>query len=232
MVQIENLRRRNGTRAVSPVIGVILMVAITVILAAVIGAFVLEIGDRQETAPSTSFDTDQSQVYYDSNDGAAPKESSNLTTVGISHAGGETLAISQNSIKINGNASSWGVGKDDKYTGSSLAYDEALPQPDVTATLGSNDGVEFTSGETWSVIGANNGAPKVSAIEEDAYAFKYNGGEWAVLGTWDGSSYDEYGNDGQSNTPNMALNQGDAVRVVWTASSGGKTQTLFQYSVQ
>lgn len=34
----------DGTRAVSPVIGVILMVAITVILAAVIGSFVLELG--------------------------------------------------------------------------------------------------------------------------------------------------------------------------------------------
>lgn len=35
----------DGTRAVSPVIGVILMVAITVILAAVIGTFVLGLGD-------------------------------------------------------------------------------------------------------------------------------------------------------------------------------------------
>jgi len=41
--------------AVSPVIGVILMVAITVILAAVIGAFVLGIGGSQETAPQASF---------------------------------------------------------------------------------------------------------------------------------------------------------------------------------
>lgn len=40
-------------RAVSPVIGVILMVAITVILAAVLGAFVLGLGDQlQETAPN------------------------------------------------------------------------------------------------------------------------------------------------------------------------------------
>ncbi|WP_310732464.1 type IV pilin N-terminal domain-containing protein [Halostella litorea] len=35
-------------RAVSPVIGVILMVAITVILAAVIGAFVLDLGSGQQ----------------------------------------------------------------------------------------------------------------------------------------------------------------------------------------
>ena len=51
-------------RAVSPVIGVILMVAITVILAAVIGAFVLGLGDSvSETAPSASIDFD-----YDSPD--------------------------------------------------------------------------------------------------------------------------------------------------------------------
>jgi flagellin-like protein len=42
--------------AVSPVIGVILMVAITVILAAVIGAFVLNIGGGQDTAPAVSID--------------------------------------------------------------------------------------------------------------------------------------------------------------------------------
>ncbi|MCK4798785.1 MAG: type IV pilin N-terminal domain-containing protein [Spirochaetes bacterium] len=40
--------------AVSPVIGVILMVAITVILAAVIAAFVFGIGGTQEKAPTAS----------------------------------------------------------------------------------------------------------------------------------------------------------------------------------
>ena len=51
----------NEDRAVSPVIGVILMVAITVILAAVIGTFVLGLGDSiGENAPSASYDWDQS----------------------------------------------------------------------------------------------------------------------------------------------------------------------------
>jgi len=46
-------------RAVSPVIGVILMVAITVILAAVIGTFVLGLGDQLgDSAPQASFSTD------------------------------------------------------------------------------------------------------------------------------------------------------------------------------
>ncbi|UWG52018.1 Pilin/Flagellin, FlaG/FlaF family [Halalkaliarchaeum sp. AArc-CO] len=43
--------------AVSPVIGVILMVAITVILAAVIGTFVLGLGDQVgDTAPNANWD--------------------------------------------------------------------------------------------------------------------------------------------------------------------------------
>lgn len=46
-------------RAVSPVIGVILMVAITVILAAVIGTFVLSLGDSLgSSAPQVQFDTE------------------------------------------------------------------------------------------------------------------------------------------------------------------------------
>jgi len=49
--------------AVSPVIGVILMVAITVILAAVIGTFVLGLGDTAQTkSPAASFDTDYSSA--------------------------------------------------------------------------------------------------------------------------------------------------------------------------
>ena len=46
-------------RGVSPVIGVILMVAITVILAAVIGAFVLGAGDQfSNSPPAASFEFD------------------------------------------------------------------------------------------------------------------------------------------------------------------------------
>jgi len=60
-----NLKRLfNDDDAVSPVIGVILMVAITVILAAVIASFVLGLGDQNNPAPTTSFnyefDTDPS----------------------------------------------------------------------------------------------------------------------------------------------------------------------------
>ena len=48
-MNIKNLFSTDEERAVSPVIGVILMVAITVILAAVIGAFVLDLGQGVES---------------------------------------------------------------------------------------------------------------------------------------------------------------------------------------
>jgi len=52
---------QDSERAVSPVIGVILMVAITVILAAVIGTFVLGLGDSLgDSQPSASISTSTS----------------------------------------------------------------------------------------------------------------------------------------------------------------------------
>jgi flagellin-like protein len=75
-------------RAVSPVIGVILMVAITVILAAVIGTFVLGLGDQvSENAPQASlsfdYDTTNTQVNV-THEGGETLEGSNLELVGSS----------------------------------------------------------------------------------------------------------------------------------------------------
>jgi flagellin-like protein len=62
----------NEDRAVSPVIGVILMVAITVILAAVIGAFVLGLGDGiGDSGPQASISGEYngSEVVFSHNGG-------------------------------------------------------------------------------------------------------------------------------------------------------------------
>ncbi len=64
----------NDDDAVSPVIGVILMVAITVILAAVIASFVLELGNQPQDTPQAQFEFD-----YDG---------SELT---VTHNGGDTI---------------------------------------------------------------------------------------------------------------------------------------------
>ncbi|WP_435184824.1 type IV pilin [Halobellus sp. EA9] len=78
--------------AVSPVIGVILMVAITVILAAVIGTFVLNLGGSiQNTAPQASFS-------FDYNTSATHEK------VTVTHQTGDTLQSSQINVTSSGSS--------------------------------------------------------------------------------------------------------------------------------
>jgi flagellin-like protein len=86
--------------AVSPVIGVILMVAITVILAAVIGTFVLGLGDQvQTTSPQASIEASQNTVTYEDSGGATY----GAKTVTLSHSGGDSITKSQVEVTVNGN---------------------------------------------------------------------------------------------------------------------------------
>jgi len=83
----------------SPVIGVILMVAITVILAAVIGAFVLDIGGSQEKVPQASWDFSQSNETFTDSDST----SAELRVVEVEHAGGDSISDERLSVNVNGN---------------------------------------------------------------------------------------------------------------------------------
>lgn len=83
-MKLRTLLRSDDERAVSPVIGVILMVAITVILAAVIGTFVLGLGDQvQQTAPNANFGFDYAA------------DSTGNSTLTIAHEGGDGMAVEQ-----------------------------------------------------------------------------------------------------------------------------------------
>ena len=111
--------------AVSPVIGVILMVAITVILAAVIASFVLGLGDQaQQTTPQASFAFDYEQG----------------TSLTITHDGGDS--IQANEIYIRGDTTSgdtidatWGtlagIGSSDVRAGNSVVLDNSGGQDDA-----------------------------------------------------------------------------------------------------
>jgi flagellin-like protein len=107
--------------AVSPVIGVILMVAITVILAAVIGSFVLNLGGSlQQNAPQASFgfdyDTDNSNVTITHETGdSIPSAQLNATASGdgLNYAGSTTFGdvgdtISAGSSATYNNTGAWG----------------------------------------------------------------------------------------------------------------------------
>ena len=123
--------------AVSPVIGVILMVAITVILAAVIGTFVLGLGESVQTTPQAKFNFD----YNDTG--------SELT---ITHDGGDAIASDNLEMVGNGSTTNWtaAVGAGSSYDVSagnsttivSVTSDDTIrvvwqdPNTDKSATVG------------------------------------------------------------------------------------------------
>ncbi|MFU1782399.1 type IV pilin [Haloarcula japonica] len=120
----------NDDDAVSPVIGVILMVAITVILAAVIATFVLGLGDQvSNTAPQASFSTEYdsgSDIVTVTHDGGDSIKASNLYIRGseIDYSNGDitdssnpvwpaTEATGSNSKVVAGNSIDVGVNNDE-----------------------------------------------------------------------------------------------------------------------
>jgi hypothetical protein len=198
------------------------MVAITVILAAVIGAFVLEIGDQQETAPNTSFESGERVVFTNNQYG----HKANVTKVRVAHAGGSVIDVTQADIVVNGNSSTWGPADPDNMNNPS-GWITAIPQPNVKEALGSNEEVVFKSGREWHVIGYEMWDDEL-VTADSSYRFSHRTDSNGCLVS-DNIEID------WSNGPTVegpALMQGDNFNVIWTAESGGKTQTLFKYQVQ
>jgi len=88
----------NEDRGVSPVIGVILMVAITVILAAVIATFVMNMGPNEEQPPTASWDvTNESSHILVDHTGGGGADASKLSVVvdydGLSSPSEETFEL-------------------------------------------------------------------------------------------------------------------------------------------
>jgi len=143
--------------AVSPVIGVILMVAITVILAAVIGAFVLGIGSNQEAAPQVSMSADFEPANSDGfSDGSFAKGDGD--EVIVTAEGGATFDATRLSVSINGttnddltdagsnaliSSTSW---TDSTNAGQSITFVESGSgaSPDPTNVFAPGDSVTIT----------------------------------------------------------------------------------------
>jgi flagellin-like protein len=118
---MEFARPSTTERAVSPVIGIVLIVAITVILSAVIGTFALGVGESQDTAPQSSWKTDYTS--------GSPDE---LT---LTHDSGDRMEADRLSIIITGS------NHDGKYSFSTLGVTgEVSAGTEVTVddTVGTN----------------------------------------------------------------------------------------------
>ena len=149
--------------AVSPVIGVILMVAVTVVLAAVIGAFVLGIGDKLgEPAPNAQIDFD-----YNSDDGV----------LDVNHDGGDSITADNTgtlSLSIDAtqdiNQVDWNTADPPGYLAGS-SFDEAVVDGSIASgdnivTIGSDASGEanLVSGDTVDLQWASTGGDQSTTL--------------------------------------------------------------------
>ena len=121
IMQPSNLFNKDD-RGVSPVIGVILMVAITVILAAVIGTFVLGLGDSiGESQPTAQLSVDNSSSDTTGADGK----------VTISHNGGDPINTTNLEILA--------------YSGSTPVETQAIDVDEGQLSVGESISIDYTT---------------------------------------------------------------------------------------
>jgi len=138
-MQIKNLF--TDDEAVSPVIGVILIVAITVILAAVIGAFVLGIGSNQEAAPQASLAFDFDKGDDDSWGGG----NASADEINIKHEGGGAINVNQITVKYDGtDVSTGGVDSSSPPTGDTWTAGESWTLQDASNNFASSKKITVT----------------------------------------------------------------------------------------
>jgi len=142
-----NRKFSKGEEAVSPVIGVILMVAITVILAAVIAAFVFDMGGNLTPSPPS----------------ASLVASSNSATLGediiIEHTGGDVLAGSDWKVSVVATGSNtayvFSQAGDDFTVGGQLIIENKETTEDLTTGFPtwkySGSGTDFAKGSKYDV---------------------------------------------------------------------------------
>jgi len=144
-------------RAVSPVIGVILMVAITVILAAVIGTFVLGLGDQvQSTTPQASFGFDtadakeEATITHESGDSIDSSDLKLTATANFTYtSGGDNVtSATWNEMGTGGDVSAgtsetirygnW-TAEDGDFGGETIRVIYDSPDSDSSSTLAKRD---------------------------------------------------------------------------------------------
>jgi len=143
-------------RGVSPVIGVILMVAITVILAAVIGTFVLGLGSNVgNNSPSATFD-------YQYNDWGSTDRGLNITDQGGDAIDQSTITVTVGDVTLYGDS-------------------EANASVDNVTASGWESGDQITAGDTLSAWQNSDSGNPFGNNEDAQIVWKSSGGSSAII---------------------------------------------------
>ena len=144
----------HGDDAVSPVIGVILMVAITVILAAVIATFVLGLGDSvSNTAPQASFS-------FDYTEDAGATNAGSVGVVTVTHNGGDSIPESELYARGSGlaNSGQWsGLPDSSSNSNSDVVAGNSADVGIDSSSYGLRIVFQSTEGDTSATLGQSQG---------------------------------------------------------------------------
>ena len=201
---------KNDRTGVSPVIGMILMVAVTVIIAAVIGSTALGLGDSvSETPPQAQLEAEQVDDFMLNATGGGHGETS-IVEFGLT--GGEAVDMSNVELKVNGR-NAYDVFKtsstpadahpDDNCSSSPCHY---TTTPDEPIQAGDTVRVVVKQSETGTKIG------------DDTRSF--TGGTPFIINEDDYTNSNHY----------VHLEEGDEVTLVW--NSGDQSQILAEHEVR
>jgi len=202
-------------KAVSPVIGVILMVAITVILAAVIGTFVLGLGDQlQSTTPQASFGFDQSttDVVVGDVGGGTGTNTITVTSVTITHESGSTIDASNLKVSVDGNQA---------YT----TQGEADSDGGIEEVGGTFSGDVSAGSSTTIIAAADSTSISTGGTASDS---EYVSGDAAN----NRLDIDFDGANDASDLTGVGLGSGDTVRLIYDSPDSDGSSTLAKFEIQ
>jgi flagellin-like protein len=160
-----------GKRGVTSVIGILLIVAITVILAAVVATFALGIGeDTQQTTPQVSFAVAQEQVtFQDASAATNPGATNTTTVVKFTLSTGDPVDRSNLDLLVNGERNGWdpaGMGTESDGTTSDGTARRPVSSATVPATL--------EGGDTIRVVFADSGLEDGNTVTISATTGVFN----------------------------------------------------------
>lgn len=205
-------------RSVSSVIGVILMVAVTVIVAATIAVFVLDIGESTSAnPPAASFDAEQDEMRLE----ATGSYSGDFYVLEITYTSGDPIPEDQLAVRVDGRQA-WGVTNGSGATQASalLSDSSSLLRPGQTITvvhaddpshiIRSGDGYTINSppGPFTNPVTAENDPEQNRLFHSPSYT----------------------GNPGTSTQ--IQLEPEDRITITWESERGDETATLFEREIE
>ena len=194
--------RPGDDSGVTSVIGVILLVAVTVIIASVVAVFALDVAEStSQSPPQVEFEVEQVNATVTDGNG----DEATYKTLEISHKGGDTIEESQLSITVDGKTA---YGYED--TTNKLLLE---PYWQGTGTVDAGSEINIIS--------------RTNSMDGEDFSTDY---EYDIYTSGDGLvPQDDNNNEFETNTQ---LRSGETVKIVWKSSDGQEGVVLFEQTIR